>query len=226
MWSAASETRRQRTLPPPSGSWALGPSPREPPSSPPCPDCPARFLARGPKTTVRDSTHCEADGWPDDAHLIDGAGRVHLSSESAAPETVARQVSESNESPSREQTSPLRPHTANVRSRSACCKKSDGFAVTPVCGSNSQAGASESESERAGPGECSLEAPSACADEGRIEKEARSPAAGDLARHVASRSEQWVAESLGGSPCSHGYRSPARKSIHELRAQRLSRPVR
>jgi len=54
---------------------------------------PRPIRARAPAAIVRDAAACDADGWPEDAALVDAAGRLHLCPGSdAAPEAVARQV--------------------------------------------------------------------------------------------------------------------------------------
>lgn len=54
---------------------------------------PRAIRAGGPRAIVADGIACDAEGWPDDAQLIDGADRVHLCpSAAAAPEAIARQA--------------------------------------------------------------------------------------------------------------------------------------
>ena len=54
---------------------------------------PRPIIARGPKAIVADGVRCDEEGWPDDEHLIDGAGVVHLCHPAnATPEMIARQA--------------------------------------------------------------------------------------------------------------------------------------
>jgi uncharacterized protein DUF4105 len=55
---------------------------------------PRAIRARTPTAIIRDAIACDAEGWPEDAVLVDSAGRLHLcpAASNASPETLARQV--------------------------------------------------------------------------------------------------------------------------------------
>src|SRR5262249_14890027 len=54
---------------------------------------PAAARARRRRVVARDARRCDGDGWPDDAALVDGDGRVHLCAPRATtPDAVAREV--------------------------------------------------------------------------------------------------------------------------------------